>query len=257
LTDVWVLLPFFLLGALLYTSVGHGGATIYLAILVLAGFATKPLQTTVLVLNIVAAGLGFVQFQHAGHLRPKLLLAFVVTSIPAAYLGGAFPLSDRATKILLFIALGVAAARFLAFAHVEPRKRRVEGPAFYAIAAVVGAVLGFFAGATGIGGGIYLSPILVMLGWATVKEAASVAGAFIVLNSAAGLAAKLPDQPLHADILGPTILVVVVGAAIGGHLGARRIPPRGLQLLLGAVLLVATLKLALDLGLVGRLKALI
>lgn len=238
-----LLLAATLAGAILYTSVGHGGATVYLALLTLAGYATGPLTTTVLVLNILAASIAFVAFRQAGHLRVRLLLPFLATSVPAAYLGGLVDLSSRAQSLILASALLLAAARFLLF-PTPPRIGRVpnEGPTALAIALSLGAVLGFLAGTTGIGGGIFLSPVLVALGWASVREAAAVASAFIVLNSLAGLAAKLPRTPLDLGLLLPMAAVVAVGAVVGGLAGARRLPPRALQAALGVVLLVAGVK---------------
>lgn len=238
--DLLVVLPFILIGAMLYASVGHGGATVYLAVLTLAGYAVGPLSTTVLVLNILAAGIAFVSFQRAGHLRVRLLLPFVVTSVPAAFLGGFLPLSGRAQSILLAVALLAAAVRLLLFPE-PPRLRGIpsEGPRFLILAAVLGAVLGFLAGVTGIGGGIFLSPILLTLGWADIRQAGSIASAFIVLNSLAGLAAKLSRTPLDLGLLVPLALVAVVGAAIGSFAGARKLPARALQVALGIVLLVA------------------
>jgi uncharacterized protein len=240
--DLLVVVPFVLLGAALYSSVGHGGATVYLAILTLAGFALAPLTTTILVLNIVAAGIAFLMFRHAGHLRWRLLLPFLVTSVPMAYLGGLASLSGRAQAIILGLALLAGAARLLFFASPPNLRVPQRGAAFHVGAPVLGAVLGFLAGATGIGGGIFLSPILLVLGWANVREAGSVASAFIVLNSLAGLAAKLPRTPLDQGLLLALIGAVVVGALVGSFAGARRLPPRALQVLLGAVLAVAGLK---------------
>jgi uncharacterized membrane protein YfcA len=242
---IWIL-PFIGLGAFLYSSVGHGGATVYLAILTLADFAVGGLVTTILVLNILAAAIAFITFQQAGHLRVRLLLPFVVTSVPLAYLGGLLHFSGRAQAILLATALLLGSVRFLAF-RAPPRIRfvPVEHWAFYVIAPLLGCMLGFLAGATGIGGGIFLSPILFALGWASLKEAASLASAFIVLNSGAGLAAKLPHTPLDAAVLLPMLVVVLVGAVVGSFFGARRLPPRALQVLLGVVLLVAGVKTVL------------
>ncbi|HUR69580.1 MAG TPA: sulfite exporter TauE/SafE family protein [Candidatus Thermoplasmatota archaeon] len=230
------------MGALLYSSVGHGGATVYLAILTLAGFAVGKLTTTVLVLNIAAAAIGFAMFGAAGHLRWRLLLPFLATSVPMAYLGGRVPLSGRSQAVILGLALLAGALRLL-FLRSLPTVRapRTGGP-FYAIALAMGAALGFLAGATGIGGGIFLSPVLLMLGWASVKEAGNVAAAFIVLNSLAGLAAKLPRTPLDMGLLLPLGAVVVAGAVLGSFAGARKIPPRALQVLLGCVLLAASVK---------------
>ena len=118
----------------------------------------------------------------------------------------------------------------------------MRGAGYYAIALALGALLGFMAGATGIGGGIFLSPILVALGWANVKEAASVASAFIVLNSLAGLAARLPRTPIEAQYVIPFVGIVVVGALLGSFFGARRLPLRSVQISLGLVLLIAAAK---------------
>lgn len=235
-------LPFILVGAILYTSVGHGGATAYLAVLTLAGYEVADLVTTVLVLNILAAGIAFAHFRQAGHLRWRLLLPFLVTSVPAAYLGGKVPLSGRAQTIVLGVALLVAAARFLLVP--KPPELRVprEGPVFFLGAPALGAALGFLAGTTGIGGGIFLSPILLALGWADIKQTASVSSAFIVLNSAAGLAAKLPRVPLDVALLTPMALTVIGGALVGAWAGARRLRTRAMQVLLGVVLLVAGAK---------------
>lgn len=244
--DVLVVLPFIFVGALLYASVGHGGATVYLAVLTLAGYALGPLSTTVLALNILAAGIAFVSFQQAGHLRWRLLLPFVVFSVPAAYLGGFVDISGRAQSLILAAALLAAAIRLLLFPK-PPRLADVpsSGPVFYALAGALGLLLGFLAGVTGIGGGIFLSPILLVMGWADVRQAGSVASAFIVVNSIAGLAAKLRHTALDLALLLPMAGVVVIGAAAGSFLGARRIPPRGLQILLGVVLLVAAAKAVL------------
>lgn len=240
--DISVVLPFILLGALLYSSVGHGGATIYLAILTLANYAVNGLVTTVLVLNILAATIAFFMFRHAGHLRLRLLVPFIVTSVPMAYVGGLVRFSGSTQAAILGVALLVAAARLLFFAKPPRLDVPQAGPAFYVGAPLLGAVLGFLAGATGIGGGIYLSPILIVMGWADVRQAGNIASAFIVLNSVAGLAAKWPSQPPEFGFLAPLGVAVVAGATVGSFVGARRLPPRALQILLGLVLTAAGLK---------------
>ena len=240
--DLWLVLACILVAAMLYTTVGHGGATAYVAVLALAGFATSSLVTTVLALNVLAAGIAFLAFRQAGHLRWPLLLPFVATSVPAAYAGGLLTLGGDVQEAVLGAALLVAALRFLLFR--EPPRLPVarEGAAFWVGAPLMGAVLGFLAGLTGIGGGIFLSPILLVLGWADIREAGSVASAFILLNSLAGLAAKLPREPLDAVLVLPLAGAVLVGAAVGSFAGARKLPVRSLQVLLGVVLLVAALK---------------
>ena len=237
--DLLPVLLCILIGAALYTSVGHGGATVYTAILTLFSFAIAPLVTLVLVMNIVAAAIAWVMYQQAGFLRPRLLLPFVVTSVPFAYLGGLLPITGRTQAILLGLALLAAAIRLLFFAKPPSLDLRIRGIAYYAIAAAMGALLGFLAGATGIGGGIFLSPILIALGWANVKEAASVASAFIVLNSVAGLIARLPRTPVEPHYVAPFVAIVIIGALLGSFMGARRLPFRAVQVSLGFVLLIA------------------
>ena len=237
--DLLPVLVCIFIGAALYTSVGHGGATVYTAILTLFSFAIAPLVTLVLVMNIVAAAIAWVMYQQAGFLRPRLLLPFVVTSVPSAYLGGLLPITGRTQAILLGLALLAAAIRLLFFAKPPSLDLRIRGIAYYAIAAAMGALLGFLAGATGIGGGIFLSPILIALGWANVKEAASVASAFIVLNSIAGLIARLPRTPIEPHYVAPFVAIVIIGALLGSFMGARRLPFRAVQVSLGFVLLIA------------------
>ena len=240
--DLVPLLPLIFLGALLYTSVGHGGATVYLAIFTMFQVATGPLVTTVLVMNIVAASIAWFMFRQAGHLRWQLLIPFVVTSVPMAYVGGLLPLSGRMQTVILGVALLMGAARLLVFGRVPSIPLPRSGGAFYLIAIGLGALLGFLAGSTGIGGGIFLSPVLIACGWANVRQAGSVASAFIVLNSLAGLAAKLPATPIDPLVLGPLVLVVVFGALTGSYFGASRLPLRAVQVSLGVVLFVASLK---------------
>jgi len=230
------------LGALLYTSVGHGGATVYLAIFTLFGFATAPLVTLVLVMNIVAAAIAWAMYRQAGFLRWRLLLPFVMTSVPLAYIGGLVQLTGRTQAMVLGIALGLAAVRLLFFPRPHLLDVRVTGVAYWAMTLTIGAVLGFLAGATGIGGGVFLSPVLIGLGWANVKEAGAVASAFIVLNSLAGLLAKLPQTPIEPNLVVPFVTIVVVGALLGSFVGARRLPFRAVQISLGLVLLIAAAK---------------
>ena len=199
-------------------------------------------MTLVLVMNIVAATIAWVTFEQAGYLKWRLLLPFLVTSVPFAYFGGQLPLTGRAQAIILGLALLAGAIRLLFFARPPSLNVRIRGVLYYAFAAALGALLGFLAGATGIGGGIFLSPILIALGWANVKEAASVASAFIVLNSLAGLAARLPRTPIEPHYVVPFVSIVIVGAILGSFMGARRLPFRAVQVSLGFVLLIAAAK---------------
>jgi uncharacterized membrane protein YfcA len=242
--DLGVLLPGVLLIAVLYSSVGHGGASGYLALLVLAGFARSEVTPVVLILNVMVAATSFFNYWKAGNFAPRLLLPFAVTAIPAAFAGGLITVSDRLYAGLLGGTLVVAALRFLLLA-------RVVSPTFVAgasprcsLALPVGGVLGFLSGMVGVGGGIFLSPLLLLLGWADAKKTAAVSSAFIVLNSLSGLAAHLfRGAPVDGHLLVPLAACVLLGGAIGSSMGARRLSLLSLQRLLGTVLMVAGLKL--------------
>jgi len=239
------LVPFLFLGATLYASVGHGGATIYLAIFTIAGVPTAPLVPTILLWNILVAGVAFVAFHRAGHLRAELLFPLIVTSVPMAYVGGLVPLSGPAQAWVLAVALLAGAARLI-LVRPTTESATVQAASWrWPLSLAVGAVLGFLAGTTGIGGGIFLSPALFFLGWAKIREAGTVASAFIVLNSAAGLAAKWPRTPVDWSAFGVVAGAVLVGAIVGSHLGAHRLSPRILQTLLGVVLLAASIRAVL------------
>lgn len=225
---------------------GHGGATAYLAILVLAGYSLEEVRTPVLILNVLVASIGFVLFTRAGHLRPHLLWPFLLTSVPAAYLGASITLTGTAEGIVLGTALAAAALRLVLIPR-PPRPRFASSRrTFLVLAPILGAVLGFLAGATGIGGGIFLSPLLVLLGWATVKEAGTVASGFIVLNSLSGLARRIPAESVDWGFTGTLALVVFVGGVLGAFFGAYRVPPVWSQRLLGAVLAVASVRAFLN-----------
>lgn len=200
-------------------------------------------MTPVLLLNIVVATIAFAHFGRAGHVRFRLLAPFLVTSVPFAFLGGRFPLRSDWADALLAAALLAAAVRFLLAPRNEGLPKTMHGRSFLAIALALGAVLGFLAGATAIGGGIFLSPILVLAGWATVRQAAGVAGAFIIINSLAGLAGRWPLEAIEFSFMAPLALAVVAGSLAGGFLGARRVSPRALQILLGVVLLAAVARI--------------
>lgn len=243
--DFWTLLiPSIFLVAVLYSSVGHGGASGYLAVLALAGFARPEITPVVLVLNILVAVTGFVQYYLAGYFLPRLLLLFVVTSIPGAFIGGMIPVSEKVYAGLLGAALLAAAFRFLFLSRLVTAPTRSGGGPTYRTGLPIGLLLGILSGMVGVGGGIFLSPLLLLLGWADAKETAAVSSAFIVLNSLSGLAAHfLRGNPPAGELLFPLAVTVLIGGYAGSSMGARRLSLLSLQHLLGVVLLVAGLKL--------------
>jgi uncharacterized membrane protein YfcA len=242
----WLAAVFFLI-SLLYASVGHGGASGYLAVLVLAGFARPSIAPMVLALNIIVTVLGWTQFQRAGYFSLRLLLPFIVTSIPAAFIGGHVLLPARLFSALLAFALLCAALRMLLVLRPLRPVRPLSPTFLWGIGPVIGLILGYLAGLTGIGGGIFLSPVLLILGWADNKQTAATSAAFIVVNSLSGLPAHLLRGGGDWHLFFPLAISVLLGGGLGAWSGAFRIPPLTLQRILGVVLLLASGKLIVDL----------
>jgi hypothetical protein len=229
--------------AVLYSSVGHGGASAYLAVLALAGFPRQEIAPTVLVLNILATLLGTVNYYRAGYFDPRLLLPFILTSIPAAFLGGSLRISEETFSIILGLTLLAAGLRFLLFAKPVAARHFLSRGLLFGVGLPVGFALGFLAGLIGIGGGIFLSPLILFIGWADAKKTAAVSAAFILLNSLSGLTAHILKGTPEWTLLGILAVAVLLGGGVGSYIGAFRLAPLTLQRLLGLVLLVAAAKL--------------
>lgn len=242
------LLPSLFLIAVLYSSVGHGGASGYLALLVLAGYARPDITPVVLLLNIAVASTAWFHYTRAGYFSTRLLFPLVITSIPAAFLGGMILLSDRIYSALLGFTLLIAALRFLFLTRVlnPEEKTATLSPKLWLLP--LGALLGLLAGMVGVGGGIFLSPLLLFLGWADAKKTAAISAAFIVLNSISGLSAHLlQGAVIDWSLLSSVATTIFIGGFIGSFLGAWRLSLLSLQQLLGSVLAVASLKLIIKL----------
>jgi len=236
---VAALLALIFIAAVLYSSVGHGGASGYLAAMALMGLAPAVMKPAALSMNVVVAGLVFVRLTKAGHFDWRLFLPFALGSIPLAAIGGAYTLADHTYRILVGLALLVAAARlFLEQRDTRPRSRP---PVWLSIG--VGAVLGLLSGLSGVGGGIYLSPLLLFLGWTAMRDNAAIAAAFIVVNSIAGLAGyAMAGHAWPAGIPG-YLVAAFLGGLIGSELAVRRLAPVQLKKLLGIVLVIAGSKM--------------
>jgi len=240
-----MLIPLFLVASFLYSSVGHGGASAYLAISALLGLTRGTMVPIALALNVLVTSLGLWHYGRAGHFSPRLLLPFALTSVPMAYLGGSVEISPQAFALMLGVTLLVAALRLLGLSRtITPRQLRptLLWPAGLAL----GALLGFLAGLIGVGGGIFLSPLLLFLGWADAKRTAATAAAFIWLNSLSGLLAHALKGSPEWGLFIPLLAVVALGGAAGSKLGASRLSHVGVQRLLGTVLLLASIKLLLQ-----------
>ncbi len=237
---LFLLVVFFI--AFLYSSVGHGGASGYLAIMALWGFETVVMKTSALSLNLFVSGIAFVNFYRGGYFRPKLILPLVIASVPLAWLGASLQVNPDIYKIILGVFLIIATLRMiLQTTTSDGQTRNLPLP----VALITGTVLGFFSGMIGIGGGIILSPLLILLRWATLREAAAVSAAFIFLNSASGLASTFinsENASLSEQIIPMTILAIA-GGLLGSWAGTFRIPVKSLKYLLAGVLLFASIKL--------------
>jgi uncharacterized membrane protein YfcA len=242
-TELSLLLLLILAAATLYSSVGHGGASGYLAAMVLFGVAPSTMKPAALVMNIGVASIAAWKFWRAGHFRWDLLWPFAITSIPLAFVGGAIQLSIPAYRMIVAVALLVAAARFIITPHwAHPNPKR---PPLW-IAMIVGAIVGVVSGMTGVGGGIFLSPLLLFLGWAEARETAGVAAPFIVVNSIAGLLGHTASLQHLPPELPWMAFAAVTGGLVGSYLGARRATPAVFRRLLGVVLVVAAVKFLLE-----------
>jgi hypothetical protein len=233
------LLAFIALAATLYSSVGHGGASGYLAAMALFGVSAALMKPAALAMNIVVAGLVFVRLWRAGFFNARLFWPFALGSIPLAFLGGAIQLHERAYQYLVAVALLVAAWRLLLASHEPPIR---EAPRL-GVALPVGAGLGFVSGLTGVGGGIFLSPLLLFLRWANMRTTAAISAAFILVNSVAGLAGLITTGISLPHGLPWMMLAAVGGALVGSELAVRRLAPVRLRQLLGVVLVIAAVKM--------------
>ena len=237
-----LLLALVFLVAVAYSSVGHGGASGYLAMLSFFGLAPAVMAPSALCLNLLVAGLSFLYYQRAGHFVFRLLWPFLLASIPAAFLGGLTAVSARLYMGLLAAVLLFAASRLLLVVPPKKEEYFVKPPRIW-VALPVGAGIGFLSGVIGVGGGIFLSPLLILLKWADAKRTAAASAAFIWINSAAALYGHLSRTSVDWSALAWLIGAAFLGGLLGSWLGATRF--RGLWLcrILGLVLLVATVKL--------------
>jgi len=230
-----------LLAALLYSSVGHAGASGYLAAMALVGISPAVMKPTALALNILVAVIATFKFYRVGSFSWRIFIPLAVSAVPLAYLGGTLSLPAHLYKPLVGVVLIYAAWRSFHTAS-GASSYEVRDPSM-PILLVSGAALGFLSGLTGVGGGIFLSPLLLFFRWAPVKVISGVAAAFILVNSIAGILGVMSASTEFHPALPLWGLVVVVGGYIGAEYGSRRLGNPAIQRLLALVLLVAGAKM--------------
>lgn len=231
----------FFLVALLYASVGHGGASGYLAVMSLFAIEATILRSTALSLNVVVSLLGTVAFFRAGYFRAYLFWPLALSAIPCAYLGGSLELNEQFFRKILGLALCVAFLRL-----VIPVKGEVEikRPPLWQLL-VAGACMGFVSGLIGVGGGIFLTPLAIFMKWAPAKSAAAISAPFILVNSVAGLAGMSGDGIQYHPDLFWLVAAVIVAGSIGVYWGSRIAMGRQIRVALAVVLALASFKLLL------------
>ena len=230
-----------LAAAMLYASVGQAGASGYLAIMALYNLAPEVMRPTALILNILVATVASIKFYRMGYFSWPMFWPFALTSIPFSFVGGAITLPAPIYKPIVGIVLLYAAARLLLAKTGKTAAEVISIPLWAAL--IAGAAIGMLSGLTGVGGGIFLSPLLLFMGWAETKQTAGVSAAFILVNSVAGLIGQRPSLAALPGAVPLWAIAAVVGGWIGADYGSKRIGSATLRQLLAVVLVIAGLKM--------------
>ena len=230
--------------AFIYSAVGHGGASGYLAVMALLGLAPVVMKPTALTLNVLVSSIALWQFYRTGAFSWRLFVPLALASVPCAYFGGLLHLPTLYYKPLIALVLLYAAWR--SFSTAKTKLTESHQAPSNPILLVLGACLGGLSGLTGVGGGIFLSPVLLFFRWAPVKTVAGISAAFILLNSIAGLAGVLKSGT-HLPVFLPVCLLAAgVGGWLGASFGSQRLSNPAIQKMLGLVLLIAAIKMTIE-----------
>jgi uncharacterized protein len=236
----WMLLVLIAIVAFAYAMVGHGGASGYLVLMGIMGFAPEVMRPSALMLNLCVSAIGYVQYARAGHFQWRSFWPFAVASVPCAFIGGSIDLDPVLYKRILGACIVLAALRlFGVFGNSAAPMR--EAPIVLAL--MIGAAIGLASGMLGIGGGVLLSPVLLLCAWADAKTAAAISAPFIFVNSLAGLAGMGSIAEVFDVQLVEWVIAAVIGGMIGAWIGAKRTPEPRLRQALAVVLLLASIKL--------------
>jgi uncharacterized membrane protein YfcA len=229
--------------ATFYSSVGHAGASGYLAAMAFMGMMPDAMRPTALALNVLVSIIATARYAHAGHFEWHTFWPFAIASIPAAFIGGSLHLPGTIYKALVGLILLIGAAEMVRSAQRPDAEGNGHAPLIPAL--LVGAVIGLLPGLTGTGGGIFLSPVMLIMGWAGTRRTSGVSAAFILVNSVAGLAGATINWAALPDALPTWLVAAALGGLIGTQLGTRLLPVPALRYALAAVLVVAGAKLIL------------
>jgi len=228
--------------AMLYASVGHGGASGYLAILSFFSIAPKAMSTTALILTLLVSALAFISFYRAGHFSAALTYPFLLASVPAAFIGGMIQVPANAYALLLAGALCFAAFRLIIEFRPAASNAAIKVPGL-TVTLPAGAAIGLLSGIVGVGGGIFLSPLILLMRWADPQKTSATSACFIFVNAIAGLAGRFLRGNFEVGMLAPFLVAAFCGGLVGSHLGANLFSGRTLQRALGIVLIIAAYKL--------------
>ncbi|MEA5256732.1 sulfite exporter TauE/SafE family protein [Arcicella aquatica] len=227
--------------AFLYSSVGHGGASGYLAVMAIVGVAPSLMKSSALIMNLAVSLFSFLGFYRAGHFKFKLFWPFAIASIPFAYLGGTMTLSDAIYKKILAVCILISIARLL-YQFKQEETENKEVPLWAGLTS--GGIIGLLSGMIGIGGGIVLSPLMLLMKWAKLKETAAVSALFIFVNSLSGLYGQITKGNMHIpENLQWAICATILGGLLGSYFGSQKFNLPTLRYLLALGLIIASAKL--------------
>ena len=242
-TEFSLLIGLIFLSALLYASVGHGGASAYLASMALVGVAPETMRPAALILNVAVASIAVYKFYRVGAFSSRLFLPLAIAAMPMAFFGGLITLPSHIYKPVIGLVLLYAA--WMVFRRAsQVYQVSLELPKTPVLLAV-GGVLGLISGLTGVGGGIFLSPLLLFFRWAEVRVISGVSAAFILVNSLSGLAGVMTKSPVLPTTLPYWVLAAVIGGYIGAEYGSKRLAVPAIRKALAVVLLIAGVKMVL------------
>jgi len=226
--------------AFLYSSVGHGGASGYLALMAFFSITPEVMKPTALLLNLFVSLTSFVQFYRGKHFNWKIFLPFAIASVPMAFVGGLIKVDADVYKKILGLLLLVPITRFLFFPNIKVRELKKSN--LY-LSLLIGAAIGFLSGLIGIGGGIILSPVLLLLKWTDMKQTAAISALFIFVNSLSGLAGQLTRGINFSPDMYVYVVIAFVGGVLGAYYGSLKFQQNILKYMLAIVLMVAAYKL--------------